>query len=168
MEVVPSQLEETLRKLAGDLRHWANQGRYTKVRFKFRGKALLPDLPLAAVAAAEGLTFYWGGILRALAFNVAGTSLLQVELVHDAEKKVQEGKEALLLADLETAKARFREAVEMDRNRASAHLNLGIALKLAGDIAGARRSLQSARDLDPKGPNGVEAERLLKATPPGD
>lgn len=166
IEVVPHKLEETLRSLADDLRHWANQGRYTKVRFKFRGKPLLPDLPLAAVAAAEGLTFYWGGILRALAVNVAGKSLLEVELVHDAEKKVVEGKEALLAGDLDVAIGKFREAVEMDRNRAPAHLSLGIALKLSGDKEGARRALRAARDLDPTGPSGTEAERLLAALAP--
>ena len=40
--------EEGLKKLQGEVVHWANKGRYTKVRFKFRGKQLLPDIPLAA------------------------------------------------------------------------------------------------------------------------
>ncbi|MET0406416.1 MAG: hypothetical protein ABW123_28610, partial [Cystobacter sp.] len=88
-EIDPKRIEEGLNKLRGEVVHWANKGRYTKVRFKFRGKQLLPDLPIAAVAAAEGLTFYWGGILRALVFTVAGGSLLQVELVNDADKRVQ-------------------------------------------------------------------------------
>jgi len=54
-EIDPAQLEAGFKKLRGELVHWTNKGRYTKVRFKFRGKQLLPDLPLAAVAAAEGI-----------------------------------------------------------------------------------------------------------------
>ena len=157
-----SSLENAVRQGLTDLRDLANQGRYTKVRLKFRGKAFLPDLPLAAVVAAEGLTFYWGGLLRALAVNVAGKSLLQVELVHDAQKKVADGKAALLRGELDVALATFREAVEMDRARAESHLNLGIALKLAGERDEARRAFQAARDLDPHGPVGAEAELNLK------
>lgn len=141
--------------------HWANKGRYTRVRFKFRGKQLLPDLPLAAVLAAEGLTFYWGGILRALIVNLAGKTVLDVELVNDSEKQIQLGKEALLSGDLNKALECLRAAQAMDGSNPRVHLNLGIALKLKGDLAGARQSLERARSLDPKGPAGSEAERLL-------
>src|SRR5262245_10616648 len=79
----PEGVEQALSTLKDELVHWANKGRYTRVRFKFRGKQLLPDLPLAAVVAAEGLTFYWGGILRALIVNLAGKSVLDVELIND-------------------------------------------------------------------------------------
>ena len=48
IEVQPGAIDEALRKVTDTLRQWANAGRYTKVRFKFRGKPLLPDLPLAA------------------------------------------------------------------------------------------------------------------------
>jgi tetratricopeptide (TPR) repeat protein len=140
--------------------HWANKGRYTRVRFKFRGKQLLPDLPLAAVVAAEGLTFYWGGILRALLVTMAGGTLLQVELVNDAEKRVQAGREALLSGDVEQALACFREALAMDRDHAPAYLNLGVALKLQGDKPAALAAFERAKALDPEGPVGAEAERL--------
>lgn len=160
IDVDPARIEETLGKVTSELKHWANKGRYTKVRFKFRGKALLPDLPLAAVAAAEGLTFYWGGILRALIVNFAGKSMLSVELINDSEKKIQQGKEALLSADLNKAVSLFREAVSMDRDNPRAHLNLGTALKLRGDVAGARSAWMTARDLDPD-KTGLEADRLL-------
>jgi tetratricopeptide (TPR) repeat protein len=159
-EIDPKRVEESLRKLRGEVVHWANKGRYTRVRFKFRGKQLLPDIPIAAIVAAEGLTFYWGGILRALIFNVAGGSLLQVELVNDADKRIQAGKEALLSGDVDEALALFREALAMDRDNASAHLNLGVALKLQGDKPGALAAFERARALDPEGPLGAEAERL--------
>ncbi|AEI62917.1 tetratricopeptide repeat protein [Corallococcus macrosporus] len=159
-EIDPKRLEEGLRKLQGEMAHWANKGRYTRVRFKFRGKQLLPDLPLAAVVAAEGLTFYWGGILRVLIANVVGGSVFQVELVNDAEKRVQAGKEALLSGDVDQALELFREAVSMDRDLASAHLNVGVALKLRGDRDGALASFEKAKEKDPEGPVGAEAERL--------
>ena len=159
-EIDPKRIEESLKKLQGEMVHWANKGRYTKVRFKFRGKQLLPDLPLAAVAAAEGLTFYWGGILRALAANVVGKSVLQVEFVNDADKRVQAGKEALLSGDVEQALTLFREALSMDRDNAAAHLNVGVALKLKGDREGALAAFEKAKEKDPDGPLGTEAERL--------
>ncbi|MFP2962764.1 tetratricopeptide repeat protein [Myxococcus sp. 1LA] len=159
-EIDPKRMEEGLRKLQGEMVHWANKGRYTRVRFKFRGKQLLPDLPLAAVVAAEGLTFYWGGILRVLIANVVGGSVFQVELVNDAEKRVQAGKEALLSGDVDQALELFREAVSMDRDLASAHLNVGVALKLRGDRDGALASFEKAKEKDPEGPVGTEAERL--------
>lgn len=160
LEIDPKRVEESLKKLRDEVVHWANRGRYTKVRFKFRGNQLLPDLPLAAVVAAEGLTFYWGGILRALIANVVGKSVLQVELVHDADKRIQAGKEALLSGDVDQALALFREALAMDRDNAAAHLNVGVALKLKGDRAGALAAFEKAREKDPEGPSGAEAERL--------
>lgn len=161
VEVEPSQVEETLARIREELTHWAKKGRHTKVRFKLRGKQLLPDIPLAAVVAGEALTFYWGGLLRALIVNVAGNTLFKVELVNDSEKKVATGKEQLLLGELDRALALFQEAVEMDRDNAAAHLNMGIALKLKGDRAGARESLEKAKSLDLHGPFGAEAERIL-------
>jgi tetratricopeptide (TPR) repeat protein len=161
-------MEESLQKLREEVVHWANKGRYTKVRFKFRGKQLLPDLPFAAVVAAEGLTFYWGGILRALIANVVGTSVFQVELVNDADKRVQAGREALLSGDVDQALVLFREALSMDRDNPSAHLNLGVALKLKGDRDGALAAFERAKAKDPKGPVGTEAERLAAPLRPKD
>ncbi|WP_224363782.1 tetratricopeptide repeat protein [Hyalangium versicolor] len=159
-EIDPKRVEESLKKLQGEMVHWANKGRYTKVRFKFRGKQLLPDLPLAAVVAAEGLSFYWGGILRVLIANVVGKSVLQVEFINDSEKRVQAGKEALLSGDVDQALELFREALSMDRDNAAAYLNEGVALKLKGDRDGALVAFEKAREKDPEGPIGTEAERL--------
>jgi tetratricopeptide (TPR) repeat protein len=159
-EIDPKRMEESLKKLQGEMVHWANKGRYTKVRFKFRGKQLLPDLPLAAVVAAEGLTFYWGGILRALVANVVGKSVFQVEFINDSEKRVHAGKEALLSGDVDQALEFFREALTMDRDNAGAHLNVGVALKLKGDREAALAAFEKAKALDPDGATGAEAERL--------
>lgn len=162
IDVQPGKIDEALRKVTETLRQWANAGRYTKVRFKFRGKPLLPDLPLAAVVAAEGLTFYWTGILRALLVNVAGRSVLDVELVNDSEHHVQAGKEELLSGEVDRAISEFRVALAKQHDNPRAHLNLGVALKLRGDRAGARAALEKAKEFDPDGPVGKEAERLLQ------
>jgi tetratricopeptide (TPR) repeat protein len=163
IDVLPGRVDEAVRKVTDTLRDWANTGRYTKVRFKFRGKPLLPDLPLAAVMAAEGLTFYWTGILRALLVNVAGRSVLDVELVNDSEQHVQKGKEELLSGEVDKAIAEFRIALAKQRDNPRAHLNLGVALKLKGDRSEARTALEKARALDPEGPVGKEADRLLQS-----
>jgi len=148
--------------LRSELVRWANKGRYSKVRFKFRGRQLLPDIPLAAVVAAEGLSFYWAGLLRALVVNIAGGALIDVEVVNDSEKVIAQGREALLSGDVEKALERFREATEMDRDSAQAWLNVGVASKLRGDVVGAREALEKARALGGKGPAAAEADRVLK------
>jgi len=168
LEIDPKKVEESLAKVKDELVAWANKGRYTKVRFKFRGKQLLPDLPLAAVVAAEGLTFYWTGILRLLIGNIAGKMVFDVELVNDSEKRIARGKEELLSGEVDKALECFKEALAMDRDNPRVHLNLGVALKLKGDLAGARAALEKAKSLEPEGPAGVEAERLLSLMrPPG-
>ncbi len=165
IEIDPGQLAGGLDSLRSELVHWANKGRYTKVRFKFRGKPLLPDLPLAAVVAAEGLTFYWGGLLRALIVNVAGKSVFEFELVNESEAELSRGREQLLAGEVEPALVHFRKAQGMDRDNPRVQLNLGVALKLKGDFAGAREAFEKARGLDAKGPAGLEAERLLDTLP---
>ncbi len=159
-EIDPKKIEESLTSLRDNLTRWAKKGRYTRVRFKFRGKQLLPDLPLAAVLAVEGVTFYWTGLLRALVFNLAGRSVLDVELVNDSEKHIAAGKEALLSGELDEALRHFNLALEMHHDNALVHLNLGVALKLKGQLAAARAAFAEARRLDPEGPTGAEADRL--------
>lgn len=165
-EIDTTRIEESLEKLRTEAVKWAKKGRYTKVRFKFRGKPLLPDLPLAALVAVEGLTFYWTGILRALVFNLAGRTVLEVELVNDSEKQLKRGKEALLSGDLELALEAFAQAESMDHDNPAVQLNLGIAHKLKGDHSTARAALLKAKALDPKGPAGAEAERLIGTLKP--
>ena len=165
-EIDPAAVEASLEELKERVVIWAKRGRYTKVRFKFRGKSLLPDIPLAAVAAVEGATFYWAGLLRALVFNLAGRTLIEIELVNDSEKKIIKGKEAQLSGDLDQALAAFEEAVDMDPENPVVHLNHGIALKLKGDHDAARFALESVRELDPEGPTASEAERLLRTLRP--
>ncbi len=160
-EIDPTRVEESLQTLRETVVKWAKKGRYTKVRFKFRGKQVLPDIPLAAILAVEGVTFYWTGLLRALVFNVAGKSVLDVELVNDAEKEIARGKASLLAGDLDKALDAFQRADEMDHDNVTVQINLGIAFKLKGKSEDARRALLRAKNLDPQGPHAEEAQRLM-------
>jgi tetratricopeptide (TPR) repeat protein len=161
VEVEPGSIETTLKNLRDELAHWVNKGRYTKVRFRLRGKPILPDIPVGALLAAEAVTFWWAGLLQALLVNLGAKALLEVELVSEAELEVARGKQALLGGDLDRAMEIFLHAAEMDRDCASAYLNLGICHKLKGERDEARKNLERAEQLDPAGTVGEEARRLL-------
>jgi len=161
VEIDPKRLEAGLAKLKGEVTHWVNKGRYTKVRIKIFDKPLLPDLPIGVVAAAEGLSFMLLGPLQAVLGNLVGTAVLNVELISDAVHHVNRGRELLLAGELQAALAQFRTALAIDRGCAAAHLHIGIAHKLQGDREGARLSFEKAAELDAKGPSGLEAEKLL-------
>jgi len=160
-EIDPKAIEASLTTLRERLVVWAKKGRYTKVRFKFRGKQLLPDIPLAAVVAVEGISFYWTGLLRALIVNFAGQTLLDVELVNDSERELADGKAKILSGDLNDALVHFHRARDMDEDNAVVHLNLGIAYKLKGERARATEALERAVELNADGATGAEAKRLL-------
>ncbi|MFN7135044.1 MAG: tetratricopeptide repeat protein, partial [Myxococcales bacterium] len=162
VEVEPGSLENTLAKVRDELGHWVKKGRYTKVRFKFRGKAILPDLPIGAVLAANAVSFWWAGLLRALLATLGATAVLDVELVNDSAREVARGKDHLLAGDLDEAIAAFNRAVEMDRDCAAGYLNLGVAYRLKMERETAISWLERAARADPEGPSGAEAQRLLK------
>lgn len=163
LEVDSSSVETSLARLRSELSHWVNKGRFTRVRFKFRGKPILPDVPLAAVVAAEAATFWWAGLLRALVVNFGARTVFDVELVNDADSEVARGKERLLAGELDLALAHFEKAVAMNRDCAGGHLNIGVAHKLKGSPTAARDAFERARAIDPKGPIGAEADRQLVA-----
>ncbi|MGC4122547.1 MAG: tetratricopeptide repeat protein [Myxococcales bacterium] len=161
VEVEPGSVEKTLAKVREELTHWVNKGRYTKVRFMLRGKPILPDLPVAAVVAAEAVTFWWAGLLRALLVTVGAGTLLKVELVNDADREVAYGRQCLLAGDLDKAVEAFQKALSMDRDNPAALLSMGITCKLKQDLAKAREYLQRVEQVDHDGPSGQEAARLL-------
>lgn len=166
VDLEPKRIEDSLGKLKAQVVTLAKRGRYTKVRFKFRGKQVLPDIPLAAVVAVEGATFYWTGLLRALIFNLAGRTVLDVELVNESAKIVDQAKQALLSGDSDKALSLLREAEAMDRTSALVHLTLGVVHMLRGDKDLARSALGRAVELDEGGALSKEAEQLLGKLPP--
>jgi len=158
------RIDQVLEKVRSEVTYWAKKGVYTKVRFKFRGKPLLPDIPMAGFMAAEAATFWWGGLLRSLVMNLGGRALFDIELVSDAEPHLARGQEHLLDGDVDDALEEFRRALAIDRNQPSAHLSVGICKKLKGDKEAALECFRTARDLDPHGEVGRQAIAQIKKT----
>jgi tetratricopeptide (TPR) repeat protein len=150
---------ETIRERAS---HYYNRGQHTKVRLKFRGKELA-TIPLTMLLAVEAGTFLMGaGVVRLLLANVVGRAFLEVEFINEADNRVTTGKERLLDGELDEALAKFREAIEIDRDHPGAYLNLGVALKLKGQRDEAGAAFEKAIALDPHGDAGKEARRQLE------
>lgn len=131
-KIDPDAIDESLRGLATQARRLWDQGRYTKVRLKYKGKALLPDIPLAALVAAEGVSLWVAGPLRILVMNLGIKALIEVELLHEASERVREGQELYAQGEVETAEAKYREALEMKPDDGSALYNLGVLLRVTG------------------------------------
>jgi tetratricopeptide (TPR) repeat protein len=156
-----TDLQRSVKNLASDLAELAKKGRYTKVRIKLGSRQVLPEMPVAVALAAGGLSAVLIGPLEVLLGTMVGQALLTVELVSDAASYVTRGRELILAGELDAALDQFRIALAVNRDHAPAHLNLGVALKLKGDRDGARGAFERASALDPKGPTGLEAEKLL-------
>src|SRR5262245_40436563 len=112
-EIDPDAVDESLGKLRAQLKGLFDQGRYTKVRFKYKGKPLLPDVPLAALVAAEGISWALAGPLRLLVVNLGVKAFIEVELVHEATERVREGQELYNDGEVDAAEAKYREALAM-------------------------------------------------------
>ena len=147
-------------KVSTQARNLMAKGQHTRVRIKFRGKQVA-ELPIAVVAAAEVASFWWFGPLRVVLGHVVGKAVLDVEFVSNADQNVQAGRAALADGDLDKVLAEFEKALTMDRRHSGALLGKGIALKLRGDKAGARKCFEQAEEADPRGEAGREARRHL-------
>ncbi len=148
-------------KLRVEAEHMMKKGAHTRVRIKFRGKQVTPDLPVAVVAGVELASLWWAGPLRLLLAHVVGKSVLEVEFVNDAQAHVAAGRTHLSSGDIDDALKEFGRALEMDAKSAGAHLGRGIAFKLQRQKDAARREFLLAEQFDPRGDEGREARRHL-------
>jgi hypothetical protein len=148
-------------KVREEADHMVKKGQHTRVRIKFRGRQVGPDLPVAVVAAAEIASLWWAGPLRLILAHVVGQAVLDVEFVNDAQSHVAAGKAFLASGDLDDALREFDIALSMDRGNGPAHLGRGICFKLRGDKDVARREFTLAESCDPHGEAGREARRHL-------
>ena len=144
IEIDPERIDEAVKSLAEQVRRLVDQGRYTKVRIKYRGKPLLPDIPMGVFLATEAVTFWYAGILRALVVNLGARTIIEVELVHDADERVRQGIELFLDGEVDAAEARYREALKMKADDASALYNLGVLLRVTGRRDEALRCFEKA------------------------
>jgi hypothetical protein len=147
--------------LAASARRLVDQGRYKKVRISRKGKAVLPDIPVAAAAAMQAASMYGGGIARVLAVNLGAKLLFDVDIVNEADKYVAKANTSLLDGDVVRAKEALATARRMDDRHAGVEVLLGVIARLEGDAARARGHLERARALDPLGEFGKRAEGIL-------
>ncbi|MCA9550189.1 MAG: hypothetical protein KC933_09145 [Myxococcales bacterium] len=144
-------------------RRWIDRGRYRKVRISRKGKQLLPDIPVAALAAMEAASLYGAGFARVLAVNVGARFLFDVEVVNEADKYFAVGVERFLEGDLERTEEALLKAVRIDDTHAQAYLQLGVLYRMRGEVEKARAVLERARRLDDAGEVGKKAGDILRA-----
>ena len=145
------------------VRRMVDRGRYRKVRVTRKGKPVIPDIPLAAVAALEVASLYGAGLARVLAVNVGARFLFDVEVINEADKYFKAGTEAFLDGDLERTEQALLKAVRIDDSHAGAYLQLGVLYRLQGETAKARSVLARAHKLDDAGDIGKKAQDILRA-----
>lgn len=144
-------------------RRLVDQGRYRKVRISRKGKPVLPDIPVAAVAAVEAASLYTAGFARVLAANVGARFLFDIEVVNEADKYFQTGVERFLEGDLERAEKALLKAVRIDDTHGAAYLQLGVLYRMQNEAEKARPVLERARALDDAGEIGRKAGDILRA-----
>lgn len=159
-EVDPERIDESLDELGEKLRGLVNTGRYTKVRLKYKGKQIGPDLPMAVVLASEVATAFWAGPLRLVVVNLGIKAIIDIELVHEASNKVREGLEYWQDGESELAEAKYREALDMKADDTSALYNLGVVLRVTGRKDEAKACFLTAAE-DEEHPDGRRAREAL-------
>jgi len=160
VEIDPDQIDESVRTMTEKIRHLMDQGRYTKVRIKYKGKPLMPDIPLGVFVATEAITFWYAGLLRALVVNLGARTVIEVELIHDADERVDEGRDLFLQGEVEAAEERYREALQMAPEHTGALYSLGVLLRVTGRREEALEILRKAA-LDTEHPEGQKAQEAL-------
>lgn len=144
-------------------RRWVDRGRYRKVRISRGGKPLLPDIPVAAVVAAEAASLYGAGWARVLAAHVGARFLFDIEIVNEADKFYQVGAERFLEGDWERSEEALLRAVRIDDTHAPSYLQLGVLYRLNGKSEEAVSVLRRAKQLDEAGEVGRKAGDILRA-----
>ncbi|MDP2315150.1 MAG: tetratricopeptide repeat protein [Pseudomonadota bacterium] len=160
-EIDPEAIDESIKQLRERLKKLFDQGRYTKVRFSYKGKPLLPDVPLAAIVAAEGLSLALAGPLRFLLVNLGMRSFIEVEFIHEATERVREGQDLFAAGEVDGAEAKYREALTMKPDDTAALYHLGILLRVTGRREEAMEVLgRAAKDADH--PDAAKAGEALE------
>ncbi len=144
------------------MQYWYQQGLIRKVRLKYKGKAILPDIPLSYFMAVQVATFFLTGVVRALAFNLGTRIFFEIEMINDAEEGLKRAKDLYLDGDLDEAIEMLHQVLKLDKNSAEAYLYLGIVSKIKGDPEAAIRYFLQAQKLDTGGKVGGEASKNLK------
>jgi tetratricopeptide (TPR) repeat protein len=162
IEIDPERVDEVMGTIRKRITHTFKTGRYTKVRFSYRGKNLLPDIPLAVFLATEGVAFLLLSPLSALLVNLGAGALLDVEFVHEADELVAEGLGLYMDGELERAEECYRKALKKRADDPSALYNLGTLLRVTDRREEAMRMLRKAA-MGPEGhPDVLRAAESLE------
>jgi tetratricopeptide (TPR) repeat protein len=166
--------KETIKILPGDLQirnltffekvqNIVRKGHVNKVQVKWGSTVIIPAMPLALFLAAQAATFIGAGLFRAIIANVAGTALLEVEFINDAETHYDEGQRRYSSGDLVEAIRELKECLEIESNHVGAYYHLGVSLKALGHIELAILHFEKAISLDPHGSFALKSkDQLLK------
>ncbi|HJN73911.1 MAG TPA: tetratricopeptide repeat protein [Myxococcota bacterium] len=160
VEIDPDHLDESLENLGEKLRSIYDQGRYTKIRLKFRGKQIGPDIPLGLVVAGEVATVFWTGPLVLVVTNLGIKAVIDIEIVHEASNKVREGLDYWQDGEVELAEDKYREALRMKPGDTAAHYNLGVVCRVTGRKEEAREQFLAAAE-DEEHDDGRRAREAL-------
>lgn len=161
VQIDPEKVQDALERIRERASQAFQDGRYTKVRLSYRGKAIAPDIPLAVLLATEGVAFWLVSPLPALLVNLGAKALLDVEFIHEADELVREGLALYLDGEVDAAEARYREALRRRPDDVSALYNLGTLLRVTGRVDEARDALGRAA-MGPEGhPDVARAAEAL-------
>lgn len=148
VEIDPDRIDDAVRQLTERTRNLVEQGRHVKVRLKYKGQPLMPDVPLPVFAAAEVAGLWTLGLMSALVFNLGAKAFLEVEFIHEASERVAEGQKHYQEGEIEAAEASYREALRMKPGDTSALYHLGVVLRVIGRTGEARECfVKAAEDL---------------------
>ena len=132
VEIDPKEIDKSFKNIQDQVKKVAADGRYTKVRVKYSGKQLGPDIPLGIFLAAEAATFWYAGLIRALVVNFGARSFIDIEFVHEGTEKVSEGRDLYADGEIEAAEQCYKEALKIRPDDPYAHYHLGVLLRVSG------------------------------------
>ena len=131
-EVDPQALEASLRDLVERAKRLVAEGRYTRVRLKYKGKAMGPEVPLPALLAMEGLGLLVASPLYLLIANLGVKAFVEVEFIHEAEDRIREGADLFNDGEVDEAEKKYREALTLRPDDPLASYHLGVLLRVTG------------------------------------
>jgi tetratricopeptide (TPR) repeat protein len=162
LEINTNRIEESIKQAVERVQYWYKQGIINKVRLKYKGKAILPDIPLSYFMLVQVATFFLTGVVRALAINLGAKVFFEVEMINDAEELLKKARDLYLDGELDEAVRLLEDVIRLDDRYSEAFLYLGIINKIRGDRSAASRHFLQAQKLDPHGKAGREAAKNLK------
>jgi tetratricopeptide (TPR) repeat protein len=162
LEINTNKIDESIKQAVERVQYWYKQGIINKVRLKYKGKAILPDIPLSYFMLVQVATFFLTGVVRALAMNLGAKVFFEVEMINDAEELLKKARDLYLDGELDEAVRLLEEVITLDHRYSEAFLYLGIINKIRGDRSAASKHFLQAQKLDPHGKAGREAAKNLK------